>query len=202
MRVLPRKHDFVIILGGAGGRPGKACQPEKGVFCFWPFSQGSDSLCGGINVLITIVVGAQRRPPVVNDGVRHFFRTTASLVALPSTKERQVKGAGSIYFYSICSPSAKIKQTKMWIQPLGVVTELILWVLDYEGKPTDGMGLNECLDIGAPTRKSGLDTAAHRAEGTSNCWLEWLPRNRSQEGPSEMAVAFQVVLVSYCCCNQ
>lgn len=90
----------------------------------------------------------------------------------------------------------------MWIQPLGVVTELILWVLDYEGKPTDGMGLNECLDIGAPTRKSGLDTAAHRAEGTSNCWLEWPPRNRSQEGPSEMAVAFQVVLVSYCCCNQ
>lgn len=107
-----------------------------------------------------------------------------------------------IYFYSICSPSAKIKQTKMWIQPLGVVTELILWVLDYEGKPTDGMGLNECLDIGAPTRKSGLDTAAHRAEGTSNCWLEWPPRNPSQEGPSEMAVAFQVVLVSYCCCNQ
>lgn len=92
------KHKFIIIIRGAGRRPSTASCPEEGVFCFWPFFKGSHSLCGRINVFITIVIGAQGRSPieaVTNDSVAHFFRTTATLIFLPSTKKREIKDPDS-----------------------------------------------------------------------------------------------------------
>lgn len=100
VRVLVGKHKFIIIIRGAGRRPSTASCPEEGVFCFWPFFKGSHSLCGRINVFITIVIGAQGRSPieaVTNDSVAHFFRTTATLIFLPSTKKRaRQKWAGGL----------------------------------------------------------------------------------------------------------
>lgn len=94
MSILVGKHKFIIMLRGVGRRPRNASCLENGIFCFWPFLKGSHSLCARVNVLITIVIGAQGGPligAVTDDCIAHFFRTTATLIFLPSTKKKEVK---------------------------------------------------------------------------------------------------------------
>lgn len=106
-KCLVGEHKLIIRLPGAGQRPGGARRPENGVLCFGSFLKQLHSLCGGVNVLIAVVIGTHGGlvwRAGNNDCVAHFFRTTAILIFLPSTKKKEIKDPASIRFE--LSPSA------------------------------------------------------------------------------------------------
>lgn len=85
MRFLAGKHEFIIMLKATGRRPSDTSHLDEGIFCFWCISICPHSLCGGVNILISIIIGAQGGPPtrsVTNDRVAQFLRTTAILIFL------------------------------------------------------------------------------------------------------------------------
>lgn len=106
MRCLVGKHKFIIMLRGAGRTPGDA-RPEEGIFCF--FFKRFHPLCDGVNVLIAIVIGTQGGLGLsagTNDCVAHFFGTTAVLIFLPGTKEKEIKDPAIHRFELSPSPSS------------------------------------------------------------------------------------------------
>lgn len=110
LECLVGKHKFIIMLRDAGWRPGDACHPEEGIFCFGSFFKRFHSLCGGVNVLITIVIGTHGGLVMrvgTNDCVAHFFGTTAILIFLPSTKKKEIKDPAihQIWTQSLTPPS-------------------------------------------------------------------------------------------------
>lgn len=116
MRCLVWKHKFIIMLRGAGRTPGDA-RPEEGIFCF--FFKRFHSLCDGVNVLIAIVIGTQGglvRRAGTNDCVAHFFGTTAILIFLPGTKEKEIK-----------DPAIH----QIWTQPLTLLFSSLMKTLHF-----------------------------------------------------------------------